>query len=174
MTEAARSLASSQLQFQHRVKFKLWLKALTFLGQTQGIIYTISNAWSIKLYLKDMILSLNVFSWPWELFSAVILSHVLLFRLLCALEGKYLVQQDSSSLMDGAASFTDNEEIQSISFPCSIPDVIGRGFIEVTSLPFLFCIASMYNTFPFLSVLWSEYLNLLVRLIYLWRAWTYD
>ncbi|KAK1390315.1 squamosa promoter-binding-like protein 1 [Heracleum sosnowskyi] len=53
-------------------------------------------------------------------------------RLLCALEGKYLVQEDSSSLIDGAASFTDNEEeIQSISFLCSIPDVIGRGFIEV-------------------------------------------
>ncbi|KAK1383306.1 hypothetical protein POM88_021041 [Heracleum sosnowskyi] len=60
-------------------------------------------------------------------------------RLLCALEGKYLVQEDSSSLIDGVASFTDNEEeIQSRSFLCSIPDVIGRGFIEVTLLPSLF------------------------------------
>ncbi|MEI4867051.1 hypothetical protein, partial [Klebsiella pneumoniae] len=52
-------------------------------------------------------------------------------RLLCALEGKYLVQQNCSGLMDGAGSLTDHEEVQSISFPCSIPDVIGRGFIEV-------------------------------------------
>lgn len=107
-----------------------------------------------------MILSLNVFSWPWELFAAVILSHVLLFRLLCALEGKYLVQQDSSNLMDGAASFTDNEEIQSISFPCSIPDVIGRGFIEVTSLPFLFLCSQYVQYYSFLICnLWSEHLN---------------
>lgn len=119
--------------------------------------------------IKDVILSLNVFSWTWELFSAFIkymLSYILLFRLLCALEGKYLVQQDSSSLMDGAASSTDNEEIQSISFPCSIPDIIGRGFIEVTSLPLFFLCSQHVQSFSFiLCKLWSEHFNLLVRLI---------
>uniref|UniRef100_A0A175YPT3 SBP-type domain-containing protein n=1 Tax=Daucus carota subsp. sativus TaxID=79200 RepID=A0A175YPT3_DAUCS len=53
-------------------------------------------------------------------------------RFLCALEGKYLVQQDSSVLMDRDASLSNHqEEMQSISFSCSIPEVIGRGFVEV-------------------------------------------
>ncbi|KAK1393463.1 hypothetical protein POM88_012519 [Heracleum sosnowskyi] len=57
-------------------------------------------------------------------------------RLLCALEGKYLVHQDSSGLTDRAASSTNyEEEMQCISFSCSIPDVIGRGFVEVMSIP---------------------------------------
>jgi hypothetical protein len=51
-------------------------------------------------------------------------------RLLCASEGKYLVQR-SSSEVEGAVSFIENEEIQSRTFPCSIPNVPGRGFIEV-------------------------------------------
>lgn len=60
------------------------------------------------------------------------LISVLLFRLLCALEGKYLVQQDSSELTDRDVSSTNyEEEIQSVSFSCSVPDVIGRGFVEV-------------------------------------------
>ncbi|KAK1356417.1 hypothetical protein POM88_049673 [Heracleum sosnowskyi] len=88
-------------------------------------------------------------------------------RFLCALEGKYLVQEDSSSLIDGAASFTDNEEeIQSRSFLSSIPDVIGRGFIEVTLLPSLFLCSQHVQSFSFLICnLWSEHLNLLVRVI---------
>ncbi|KAK1356036.1 hypothetical protein POM88_049292 [Heracleum sosnowskyi] len=57
-------------------------------------------------------------------------------RLLFALEGKYLVHQDSSGLTDRAASSTNyEEEMQCISFSCSIPDVIGRGFVEVMSIP---------------------------------------
>ncbi|KAK1380414.1 squamosa promoter-binding-like protein 1 [Heracleum sosnowskyi] len=53
-------------------------------------------------------------------------------RLLCTLEGKYLVHHDSSGLTDRAASSTNyEEEMQCISFSCSIPDVIGRGFVEV-------------------------------------------
>ncbi|KAJ9181746.1 hypothetical protein P3X46_005806 [Hevea brasiliensis] len=52
-------------------------------------------------------------------------------RLLCALEGKYLVQENSCDLMDGADANNDYEKIQCFSFPCSIPNITGRGFIEV-------------------------------------------
>lgn len=52
-------------------------------------------------------------------------------RLLCALEGMYLVQQNCSELMDGYGSLSECEKGQSLSFPCSIPDIMGRGFIEV-------------------------------------------
>ncbi|KAJ8542134.1 hypothetical protein K7X08_017000 [Anisodus acutangulus] len=52
-------------------------------------------------------------------------------RLLCALEGKYLVQGNCTNMMVGADSCMDHEEIQSLSFPCIVPNVIGRGFIEV-------------------------------------------
>lgn len=39
--------------------------------------------------------------------------------------------------MDRDASLSNHqEEMQSISFSCSIPEVIGRGFVEVMSLPF--------------------------------------
>ncbi|CAK9160706.1 unnamed protein product [Ilex paraguariensis] len=52
-------------------------------------------------------------------------------RLLCALEGKYLVQGSCCDMMEGADLFLENREVQSLSFPCSIPNVSGRGFIEV-------------------------------------------
>ncbi|KAL8100492.1 squamosa promoter-binding-like protein 1 isoform X2 [Apium graveolens] len=52
-------------------------------------------------------------------------------RLLCALEGMYLGQQSCSELMDEYASLSECDKVQSLSFPCSIPDVMGRGFIEV-------------------------------------------
>ncbi|XP_021606651.1 squamosa promoter-binding-like protein 1 isoform X3 [Manihot esculenta] len=52
-------------------------------------------------------------------------------RLLCALEGKYLVQENSCYLMDGADGNNDCHELQCLSFPCSIPNITGRGFIEV-------------------------------------------
>ncbi|XP_059317829.1 squamosa promoter-binding-like protein 1 [Lycium ferocissimum] len=52
-------------------------------------------------------------------------------RLLCALEGKYLVQGNCTDMMVGADSCMDHEEIQSLSFPCIVPNVTGRGFIEV-------------------------------------------
>lgn len=61
--------------------------------------------------------------------------YTLRFRLLCALEGMYLVQQSCSELMDGYGSLSECEKGQSLSFPCSIPNVMGRGFIEVTSCP---------------------------------------
>ncbi|KAM3345023.1 squamosa promoter-binding-like protein 1 [Capsicum galapagoense] len=53
-------------------------------------------------------------------------------RLLCALEGKYLVQGNCiDMMMEGADSCMDHEEIQSVSVPCIVPNVTGRGFIEV-------------------------------------------
>ncbi|XP_060212844.1 squamosa promoter-binding-like protein 1 [Lycium barbarum] len=52
-------------------------------------------------------------------------------RLLCALEGKYLVQGNCTDMTVGADSCMDHEEIQSLSFPCIMPNVTGRGFIEV-------------------------------------------
>ncbi|XP_063937983.1 squamosa promoter-binding-like protein 1 isoform X2 [Daucus carota subsp. sativus] len=52
-------------------------------------------------------------------------------RILCALEGMYLVQQSCSELMDGCGSLSESDKGQSLSFPCSIPNVMGRGFIEV-------------------------------------------
>ncbi|KAG6667860.1 squamosa promoter-binding-like protein 1 [Carya illinoinensis] len=52
-------------------------------------------------------------------------------RLLCAQEGKYLVQETCYDLMDSADTAIERDELQCLSFPCSIPNVIGRGFIEV-------------------------------------------
>lgn len=52
-------------------------------------------------------------------------------RLLCALEGKYLVQRSCSDVMEGAGSSVKHEDAQFLGFSCSIPDVSGRGFIEI-------------------------------------------
>ncbi|KAL5852891.1 hypothetical protein ACOSQ3_008009 [Xanthoceras sorbifolium] len=52
-------------------------------------------------------------------------------RLLCALEGKYLVEETCYDLLDGADIVNEHDELQSLSFQCSIPHVSGRGFIEV-------------------------------------------
>ncbi|THG21247.1 hypothetical protein TEA_026898 [Camellia sinensis var. sinensis] len=51
-------------------------------------------------------------------------------RLLCALEGNYLVEEATDELV---------EDVDILNFSCSIPAVTGRGFIEVWSPPlFLF------------------------------------
>ncbi|KAL5859331.1 hypothetical protein ACOSQ4_000627 [Xanthoceras sorbifolium] len=52
-------------------------------------------------------------------------------RLLCAVEGKYMVQETTHELMDDADSFKENDELQCVNFSCSIPTVTGRGFIEI-------------------------------------------
>ncbi|XP_020234969.1 squamosa promoter-binding-like protein 1 [Cajanus cajan] len=52
-------------------------------------------------------------------------------RLLCALEGKYLVQDSCYNLIDGADVANEHHELQHFSFSCHIPNVTGRGFIEV-------------------------------------------
>ncbi|XP_012084190.1 squamosa promoter-binding-like protein 12 isoform X2 [Jatropha curcas] len=65
-------------------------------------------------------------------------------RLLCALEGKYLVQETSYDLMDGVDAINEHEKLQCLSLPCSIPNVTGRGFIEVED----HCLSSSF--FPFI------------------------
>ncbi|XP_068332668.1 squamosa promoter-binding-like protein 1 isoform X1 [Pyrus communis] len=52
-------------------------------------------------------------------------------RLLCALEGKYLVQETCYDLMEGADTTVANDQLQCLRFSCSIPNVTGRGLIEV-------------------------------------------
>lgn len=58
----------------------------------------------------------------------------LLCRLLCALEGKYLVQEAAQDLSD------EDTELQSVKFSCSIPTVIGRGFIEVLLCSYIYAL----------------------------------
>ncbi|XP_022842385.1 squamosa promoter-binding-like protein 1 [Olea europaea var. sylvestris] len=52
-------------------------------------------------------------------------------RLLCALEGKYLVQESCANVTGEADSLIEHDEMQSLRFPCIIPSSTGRGFIEV-------------------------------------------
>ncbi|XP_021290234.1 squamosa promoter-binding-like protein 1 [Herrania umbratica] len=52
-------------------------------------------------------------------------------RLLCAIEGKYLVQETCYDLMQVIDPVNGQDELQSLCFLCSIPNVSGRGFIEV-------------------------------------------
>lgn len=52
-------------------------------------------------------------------------------RLFCALEGRYLVQETCSDLMDSNDASSEHDELQFLTFSCSIPNVSGRGFIEV-------------------------------------------
>ncbi|KAK9725337.1 hypothetical protein RND81_05G137400 [Saponaria officinalis] len=52
-------------------------------------------------------------------------------RLLCGIEGMYLVQENCRHLVEGTEATTEGDEIQSLSFSCSVPKVLGRGFIEV-------------------------------------------
>lgn len=52
-------------------------------------------------------------------------------RLFCALEGKYLLQGSCDDMMEGGDMLVDHDKIQCLSFSCSIPNVNGRGFIEV-------------------------------------------
>ncbi|KAG4157458.1 hypothetical protein ERO13_D02G063500v2 [Gossypium hirsutum] len=52
-------------------------------------------------------------------------------RLLCAVEGKYLVQETCYDLMDAVDPINEQDKLQHLCFLCSIPNVSGRGFIEV-------------------------------------------
>ncbi|OWM79735.1 squamosa promoter-binding-like protein 1 [Punica granatum] len=51
-------------------------------------------------------------------------------RLLCALEGKYLLQEATQDLLD-EDNISEHDELRSVKFSCSIPAVTGRGFIEI-------------------------------------------
>ncbi|KAG4995745.1 hypothetical protein JHK84_026804 [Glycine max] len=50
-------------------------------------------------------------------------------RLMCALEGKYLVCEDAHMSMDQSSKEPD--ELQCVQFSCSVPVMNGRGFIEI-------------------------------------------
>ncbi|XP_023764294.1 squamosa promoter-binding-like protein 1 isoform X1 [Lactuca sativa] len=55
-------------------------------------------------------------------------------RLTCALEGSYLIQTNCSDVIDGGDSSIKQEQdhhLQSLTFSCSIPNIHGRGFIEI-------------------------------------------
>lgn len=52
-------------------------------------------------------------------------------RLLCTLEGKFLIQENCADMRGGADSSIEHDEIQSFSFSCAVPNIVGRGFIEV-------------------------------------------
>ncbi|XP_027353530.1 squamosa promoter-binding-like protein 1 isoform X2 [Abrus precatorius] len=50
-------------------------------------------------------------------------------RLLCAIEGSYLVCEDACESMDQCSK--DLDELECIQFSCSVPVMNGRGFIEI-------------------------------------------
>ncbi|KZV33652.1 squamosa promoter-binding-like protein 1-like [Dorcoceras hygrometricum] len=52
-------------------------------------------------------------------------------RLLCTIDGKYLAQENCGARTGSAESFMEHDEIQSLNFSCTIPNIVGRGFIEV-------------------------------------------
>ncbi|KMZ60230.1 putative Squamosa promoter-binding protein [Zostera marina] len=53
-------------------------------------------------------------------------------RLFCAFEGKYLAQETTSSLVSSNGDVNSlNNGHGYLSFSCSIPDAVGRGFIEI-------------------------------------------
>ncbi|XP_044502346.1 squamosa promoter-binding-like protein 1 [Mangifera indica] len=52
-------------------------------------------------------------------------------RLLCAVEGKYMVQETTDAVTDDVDSFKEYDELQCVNFSCSIPTLTGRGFIEI-------------------------------------------
>nr|AUW52983.1 squamosa promoter binding-like protein 12a [Petunia x hybrida] len=52
-------------------------------------------------------------------------------RLLCALEGNYLVPEVNNEVEEHVDGFDKDDKLQSLNFTCSVPAVTGRGFIEV-------------------------------------------
>lgn len=52
-------------------------------------------------------------------------------RLLCALEGSYLVPEAYNEVEEHVDGVDKDDKLQSLNFTCSIPAVAGRGFIEV-------------------------------------------
>lgn len=52
-------------------------------------------------------------------------------RLFCALEGKYLAEEDVSDLVKEVETAGEHDVLQSLNVQCSIPETCGRGFIEV-------------------------------------------
>lgn len=52
-------------------------------------------------------------------------------RLLCGIEGRYLIQEIDQPLVESSINESRHEQFQSLSFSCTFSDAIGRGFIEV-------------------------------------------
>lgn len=52
-------------------------------------------------------------------------------RLLCAFEGKYLVEETTQVLVDSSDTSNGHDGVQCLSCSCFIPNATGRGFIEV-------------------------------------------
>lgn len=52
-------------------------------------------------------------------------------RLLCAFEGDYILVESSLDLDESRTFQEECEETQVIAFSCSLPSVVGRGFVEV-------------------------------------------
>ncbi|CAN1353170.1 Squamosa promoter-binding-like protein 12 [Linum perenne] len=52
-------------------------------------------------------------------------------RILCAIEGKYIVQEDGDDVADTTEDIEDQGQLQCVPYSCSVPTGLGRGFIEV-------------------------------------------
>uniref|UniRef100_A0A7N0UU77 SBP-type domain-containing protein n=1 Tax=Kalanchoe fedtschenkoi TaxID=63787 RepID=A0A7N0UU77_KALFE len=52
-------------------------------------------------------------------------------RLLCALEGQYLAQENIPESQEEFSGHNDSDKLQILNYSCSIPAIIGRGFVEV-------------------------------------------
>lgn len=71
-------------------------------------------------------------------------SFISFYRLLCAVEGKYLVKEATHELMDDNDNVKEHDELQYINLSCSIPKTTGRGFIEVLWLLTLHTLCSLF------------------------------
>ncbi|GAB2261537.1 hypothetical protein Droror1_Dr00002534 [Drosera rotundifolia] len=65
-------------------------------------------------------------------------------RLLCRIEGKYSSQEGSNSLPEDDNELDEHDDRACLRLSCTIPDVIGRGFIEVEDCSF------SGSSFPFI------------------------
>lgn len=129
------SQASNQLQFLSLNKLNLWLGALTLLGLPRGALHFLrlcSSAFFSVIWKKYYFRGLGFSYYANTMFPLPI------FRLLCAIEGKYLVQETCYELTEGTDTLIEHHELHCLSFPCSIPNISGRGFIEVFFLPILY------------------------------------
>ncbi|CAM8959437.1 unnamed protein product [Rhodiola kirilowii] len=52
-------------------------------------------------------------------------------RLLCALEGQYLAQETIPESLEASDGHNGSDKLQVVNYSCSIPAIIGRGFVEV-------------------------------------------
>lgn len=56
------------------------------------------------------------------------------YRLLCAAEGTYLVQEETQGVMEEKDDFKEKNETDFVKFSCEMPITSGRGFMEVSVL----------------------------------------